>query len=86
VSRDRVVWTLVMVLTGLAPEMNGLQVHRLRMGAGGDDPFRQRDDGAVCWRVSLQVNTPSARRLHYWKLPGGAYELSRVVLHDDVEP
>ena len=86
VSRDRVAWTLVMVLTGLAPEMNGLQVHRLRTGSGGDDPFRQRDDGAVCWRVSLQVNTPSARRLHYWKLPGGAYELSRVVLHDDVEP
>jgi hypothetical protein len=86
VSRDRVVWTLVMVLTGLAPEMNGLQVHRLRTGSGGDDPVRQRDDGAVCWRVSLQVNTPSARRLHYWKLPGGTYELSRVVLHDDVEP
>jgi hypothetical protein len=86
VSRDRVVWTLVMVLTGLAPEMNGLQVHRLRTGAGGDDPARHRDDGAVCWRVSLQVNTPSARRLHYWKLPGGTYELSRVVLHDDVEP
>lgn len=86
VSRDRVVWTLVMVLTGLAPEMNGLQVHRLRTGSGGDDPIRQRDDGAVCWRVSLQVNTPSARRMHYWKLPGGAYELSRVVLHDDVEP
>jgi hypothetical protein len=86
VSHDRVVWTLVMVLTGLAPEMNGLQVHRLRSGAGGDDPVRPRDDGAMCWRVSLQVNTPSARRLHYWKLPGGAYELSRVVLHDDVEP
>lgn len=86
VSRDRVVWTLVMVLTGMAPGMNGLQVHRLRTGAGGDDPARHRDDGAVCWRVSLQVNTPSARRLHYWKLPGGAYELSRVVLHDDVEP
>ncbi|WP_026365862.1 hypothetical protein [Promicromonospora sukumoe] len=86
ISRDRVVWTLVMVLTGLAQDMNGLQVHRLRTGAGGDDPVRHRDDGAVCWRVSLQVNTPSARRLHYWKLPGGTYELSRVVLHDDVEP
>jgi hypothetical protein len=86
VSRERVVRTLVMVLTGLAPGMNGLQVHRLRTGAGGDDPARHRDDGAVCWRVSLQVNTPSARRLHYWKLPGGSYELSRVVLHDDVEP
>jgi len=86
VSRDRVAWTLVMILTGLAPEVNGLQVHRLRTGAGGDDPARQRDDGATCWRVSLQVNTPSARRMHYWKLPGGAYELSRVVVHDDVEP
>ncbi|MFD2797148.1 hypothetical protein ACFS27_26560 [Promicromonospora vindobonensis] len=86
VSRDRVVWTLVMVLTGHAPEMNGLQVHRLRTGSGGDDPVRQRDDGATCWRVSLQVNTPSARRLHYWKLPRGTYELSRVVVHDDVEP
>ncbi|MFI6424131.1 hypothetical protein [Promicromonospora sp. NPDC050880] len=86
VSRERVVWTLVMVLTGLAPEMNGLQVHRLRTGSGGDDPVRQRDDGAVCWRVALQVNTPSARRLHYWRLSGGSFELSRVVLHDDVEP
>src|SRR5690606_37099821 len=86
VSRERVVWTLVMVLTGLAPEMNGLQAHRLRGGAGGDDPPRQREDGALCWRVALQVNTPSARRLHYWRLPGGAYELSRVVLHDDMEP
>lgn len=86
VSRERVVWTLVMVLTGLAPEMNGLQTHRLRGGAGGDDPPRQREDGALCWRVALQVNTPSARRLHYWRLPGGAYELSRVVLHDDMEP
>lgn len=86
VSRDRVVRTLVMVLTGLAPEVNGLQVHRLRTGSGGDDPARQRDDGAVCWRVSLQVNTPSARRLHYWRLPSGSYELSRVVVHDDVEP
>ncbi|MCP2264966.1 hypothetical protein ACFQHV_10805 [Promicromonospora thailandica] len=86
VSRERVVWTVVMVLTGLAPEMNGLQVHRLRTGSGGDDPARQRDDGAQCWRVALQVNSPSARRLHYWRLPGGAFELSRVVLHDDVEP
>ncbi|WP_125776910.1 hypothetical protein [Antribacter gilvus] len=87
VSRERLLWTVVMVLTGLAHEMNGLQVHRLRTGAGGDDPTRVREsDGAVCWRVSLQVNTPSARRLHYWRVPGAGYELSRVVLHDDVEP
>ncbi|GAA1851648.1 hypothetical protein [Myceligenerans crystallogenes] len=86
VSRDKVLRTVVHVVTGRAPEMNGLQVHPLRTGLGGDDPQRIRDDGAVCWRVSLQVNTPSARRMHYWRLPGGGYELSRVVLHDDMEP
>ncbi|RPF22695.1 hypothetical protein [Myceligenerans xiligouense] len=86
ISRDKVLRTVVHVVTGRAPEMNGLQVHPLRSGLGGDDPQRVRDDGATCWRVSLQVNTPSARRMHYWRLPGGAYELSRVVLHDDMEP
>ena len=86
ISRDKVLWTVVHVLTGRAPQMNGLQVHPLRSGLGGDDPQRVRDDGAACWRVSLQVNTPSARRMHYWRLPGGGYELSRVVLHDDMEP
>ncbi|WP_460749345.1 hypothetical protein [Myceligenerans cantabricum] len=86
ISRDKVLRTVVHVVTGRAPEMNGLQVHPLRTGLGGDDPQRVRDDGAACWRVSLQVNTPSARRMHYWRLPGGGYELSRVVLHDDMEP
>ncbi|MBL0884792.1 hypothetical protein [Myceligenerans indicum] len=86
ISRDKVLRTVVHVVTGRAPEMNGLQVHPLRSGLGGDDPQRVRDDGAACWRVSLQVNTPSARRMHYWRLPGGGYELSRVVLHDDMEP
>ncbi|GAB3160777.1 hypothetical protein GCM10027059_09470 [Myceligenerans halotolerans] len=86
ISRDKVLRTVVHVVTGRAPEMNGLQVHPLRSGLGGDDPQRVRDDGAACWRVSLQVNTPSARRMHFWRLPGGGYELSRVVLHDDMEP
>jgi hypothetical protein len=36
-------------------------------------------------RVALQLKTPSARRLHYWKV-GEAIELSRVVKHDDMTP
>ncbi|MEK8226432.1 hypothetical protein NKG05_10710 [Oerskovia sp. M15] len=44
-----------------------------------------REDGATCWRASLQSKSASARRLHYWKR-GERIELSRVVLHDDMEP
>jgi hypothetical protein len=29
------------------------------------------------------VNTPSARRLHFWELPGGGVELAKIVIHDD---
>jgi hypothetical protein len=34
----------------------------------------------------MQINTPSARRLHYWRCPDGTIELSSVRLHDDMEP
>ncbi len=84
VSRERVLTVVVWVLTGQAPYLHGLQLHPLRSGTGGDDPVRVRDaDGATAWRVSLQVNTPSARRLHFWRLTDGRVELARVVVHDD---
>ena len=73
------------VVTGLAPQLPSREVHRLRTGYGGDDPARVRDDGAIAWRASLQVNTPSARRLHYWVLPSGQVELASVATHDDFD-
>jgi len=89
VARGTVVRVIVEVLTGLAETMPGREVHRLRTGSGGDDAPMRREDGALCWRASIQRNTPSARRLHYWQ--GGVrgaehLELSRVVLHDDMRP
>ena len=45
-----------------------------------------RNGGETCWRVSLQVKTPSARRLHYWVCADGSIELSSVRLHDDYRP
>ena len=42
-----------------------------------------RGDGGVAWRCSLQVNTPSARRLKYWQLPGGVVEFDSVGVHDE---
>ncbi|WP_098464942.1 hypothetical protein [Isoptericola jiangsuensis] len=86
VSRRKIVETVVHVVTGRAADINGLQLHPLRTDDGGGSPQVRRDDGATCWRVSLQANTPAARRLHYWRLPDGGCELSRVVVHDDTEP
>lgn len=77
---------VVDVATGRAPGIVARDVHRLRSGWGGDDPPIVRDDGAKAWRVAIELNTASARRLHYWELPGGSIELSRVVLHDDTTP
>lgn len=62
--------TVVDVLTGQAENLDEREFHQLREGLGGDDPpvVRARD-GASCWRVAIERNTPSARRLHYWRTP-----------------
>ncbi|HWS59182.1 MAG TPA: hypothetical protein VN257_11625, partial [Actinotalea sp.] len=85
VSRQTVLRVVVEVLTGVAEQLAGREVHRLRTGSGGDAPPVARPDGATCWRASIQQGSPSARRLHYWKL-GDHIELSRVALHDDFRP
>jgi len=73
-------------LTGLADQLPGRDLHRLRPGTGGDDPPVTRQDGATCRRVALQRNTPAAWRLHFWRCAGGHVELCRVVTHDDTDP
>jgi len=73
------------VRVGDPARLAALDQHELRVNEGGGSPAVARADGAVCYRVALQVNSPSARRLHYWR-KGEHVELSRVVLHDDVEP
>lgn len=87
VSRAKVVEVIVQVLTGRAPEVAARELHQLRTGLGGDDPPVVREHGSeTCWRVSLQVNSPSARRLHFWRCADGAVELSGLRLHDDFRP
>lgn len=51
-----------------------------KLDATGD---ARAEDGAVVWRTYVEQAVPSARRLHYWRIPGGGIELSRVVLHED---
>lgn len=74
---------VVSVLTGLAIEKR--QVHYLRENAAAPKLVRD-EDNAVCYRAYVEEKVSAARRLHYWKLPDGTIELSRVVVHDDYEP
>jgi hypothetical protein len=53
----------------------------------GGAPRRERSDGAKAWRLSLQVETPAARRLHYWTLSVDGHrvvELDEVGTHDEL--
>lgn len=77
---------MVDVLTGRAEHMDGRELHRLRTSEGGGSPYLVRDDGAHAMRCAIERNTPSARRLHYWVLPGGGIELSRVDVHNAMTP
>jgi hypothetical protein len=85
IKEEKVADVVFEIVTGLAPQIPGREVHHLRTGTGGDDPVRIREDGAMAWRASLQVRTPSARRIHYWILPNGGIELARVTTHDDFD-
>lgn len=86
ITVEKIADVVMEVLTGIADQSAGREMHVLRTSVGGNAAPQTRDDGATCYRVSLQINTPSARRLHFWKKPDGTVELSRVVVHDDMEP
>lgn len=81
---DRVADVVMEVATGKASQSAGRELHQLRTDDAGGSPQRVREDGARAWRVSLQSNTPAARRLHYWVLPDGSIELAKVGVHDDM--
>ena len=81
-ARSKAAKALVDLLVGRAGSVNGREVHALRTGLGGGNPQRVREDGALCFRMAVENNVPSARRVHYWRLPDGAIELHEVVLHD----
>jgi hypothetical protein len=76
----------VEVLTGAAERNAAREVHALRANSGGDAAQVVREDGAKCFRAAIEQHVASARRLHFWRLPDGSVELSRVVVHDDFKP
>jgi hypothetical protein len=76
----------VEVLTGAADRNAAREIHGLRSHQGGDSAQLVRADGARCYRAAIEQKVASARRLHFWRLPDGSIELSRVVVHDDFKP
>lgn len=81
---DKALKCVVDVLTNRAKDLAGRDLHRLRTGEGGSDAPRVRAaDRAVAWRAAIEINSASARRLHYWVI-GDRIELSRVGVHDDM--
>ena len=81
--RAKTLKALTQLLTGRADRMKAREVHPKRTGMGGDDPQMVRDeDGATCWRMSVESGVAAARRVHYWKLPDGRIELHELVAHD----
>lgn len=87
ISLEKVAGVVVEIVTARAQELAGRDLHQLRESAGPTARYvRRASDGATCWRAALQVHAPQARRIHYWVLPGGRVELSRVALHDDFQP
>lgn len=85
VARDKIVDVVVEVLTGIADESSGRQMHQLRTGWGPAAPTVVDASGRTAWRVNLQTNAANARRLHFWR-GTREIELSRVVAHDDMTP
>jgi hypothetical protein len=85
-SHDKALKAVVDVLTGRARELPTRSPHPLRSGDGMAATDVVRVDGARCMRVHIEKNVASARRLHYWMRDDGDIELSRLVLHDDMEP
>lgn len=85
-SQDKALKAVVDVLTSRARELPARALHPLRSGDGATASDVVRSDGARCMRVHVEKSVASARRLHFWQCDGGGIELSRVVLHDDMEP
>ncbi|MBK7645354.1 MAG: S1 RNA-binding domain-containing protein [Planctomycetes bacterium] len=83
---EKVVQVCMQVACQRAHEVPGREVHPLRSGPAGAASQLRARDGAKAWRCSLQDNTASARRLHWWDIPGAdgrTIEFASVAVHDD---
>jgi hypothetical protein len=82
---DKVLEVCAQVAADFAHEIASREVHQLRAGRAGQPRLRISDQ-AQAWRCALQVKSPSARRLHWWRIPGAAgatIEFASADVHDE---
>jgi len=87
IAREKVIEVCVDVATHRIHEITAREPRQMRVSQGANAAQRtRRSDRAGAWRCSLQRNTPQARRLSWWAIPGpgGAVEFAHVGLHDDL--
>lgn len=84
VDRSKIIAVAVEVLTGLADKLPGREMHPLRGGSNGVPGGITDAELGKAWRVSLQVGTASARRLHFWRGAGGHVTFANVGVHDEI--
>jgi len=83
---EEVIEVAAQVACDKAHTISARHVHPFHAGAGGSEQVTRSRDGANAWRCALQVATPSARRLHWWRIPGpegATIEFASAGLHDD---
>jgi len=86
ISVEKIVEVAVQVACERAHEVDGREVHPLGESTGGSRQRTRGRDGAKAWRCALQIKSPSARRLHWWRIPGtggATIEFASVAVHDD---
>jgi predicted RNA-binding protein with RPS1 domain len=88
IDLDKVLEVCAQVAAGVAHTIPARDVHQLRAGSRGAGSRTRARDGAQAWRCALQLKTPSARRLHWWNVPGpegATIEFAAVGVHDDFD-
>ena len=83
IAEAKVVDVCAEVVLGVAERKAGREMHPLGDGSASEAARQRARDGAKAWRCALQIKTPSARRLHWWRLPDGSIEFASVNRHDD---
>lgn|GEM_PF-3261908 len=81
-DRDKLADVMMEVLTGLADALPGRAMHQYHAGEGGAEAVQHSELGHL-WRANLQTNAASARRLHFYRGPGGVVTFVSVRVHDD---
>jgi predicted RNA-binding protein with RPS1 domain len=84
---EKVLEVCAQVAADFAHEFASREVHQLRAGRAGQPRLRASDD-AQAWRCALQVKSPSARRLHWWRIPnasGATIEFASADVHDEFQ-